>query len=404
MKIRFLGSGNAFNREFGDSSIVYEVLSKPILMIDCGQSAYTQYTETYGSLPKAIFITHTHNDHVSGLENLFFNAIFDKKVKGKIKLFIPANIIKDLYENIGNYDSVLAEGGVNFADCFQIIPVLTSFWLNDQKFDIFPVRHMAPNKAFGICLRGSFFFSGDTRPIPEMASFYATAGEIIFHDCCLEMNPAHSDINSIKNEYTMEQINRMVFYHLPTAKQAQTLEDSGFRVAKKLSIYDLNAPTEYTNSNINDGFLISFGSNVKDSKEKMHMAISIITTKYKNVSSSSIHTTTPYDINTDLVYSNVVLYFESEHDTDAIGTELNELMQGVGYGDSCRPSKGGAQTMDTTIEVYYQILLNLPKNPTEIPMSLIEKADVPFLKDLLNELMFKLGYKEDPYFKCWRKT
>jgi hypothetical protein len=31
-------------------------------------------------------------------------------------------------------------------------------------------------------------------------------------------------------------------------------------------------------------------------------------------------------------------------------------------------------------------------------------SDVPFLKDPLNELMFKLGYKEYPYFKCWRKA
>ena len=82
---------------------------------------------------------------------------------------------------------------------------------------------MSPNKAFGLSLRGQFLFSGDTRPIPEIINFYANGGEIIFHDCCLSMNPAHADIDSIQNEYTFEQINRMVFYHLPTKKTSQRI-------------------------------------------------------------------------------------------------------------------------------------------------------------------------------------
>ena len=401
MNIRFLGSGNAFNRDLGDSSAVFEVNGEPVLMIDCGQSAYNGYIEQYKELPNSIFITHTHNDHISGLENLFFTAMFNDRLAGKIKLFIPAGIIKDLYENVANYESILAEGGANFADCFQIIPILNSFWLTGYKFDIFQVRHMSPGRAFGISLRGCFFYSGDTRPIPEIVGHYATSGEIIFHDCSLGMNPAHSDIESIKREYTMEQIRRMVFYHLPNIEQVKILEGDGFRVAKKGGVYSLNSQIQYIDYKIMGGYVVGLGSNSPDRLKNLDIAISQIARSFENVTASKIQTTESDEGGDEIAYANCVVYFESNNNEEIIIRELDKIkLSGGGGGISVR-SKGDSN--EKKVQLYYQVLCNIKKGADEINMDIIETNDVPFLRKILHELMFKLGYKKDGFFGKWIK-
>ena len=50
---------------------VLERDGEPLLLIDCGQEALTAYLERYGQAPRALFLTHTHLDHVAGMERLF---------------------------------------------------------------------------------------------------------------------------------------------------------------------------------------------------------------------------------------------------------------------------------------------------------------------------------------------
>ena len=78
--------------------------------------------------------------------------------------------------------SCLAEGGVNFWDSFRLIPVDTGFWLKHNHYRVFPARHHLPDSAFGLALPGQFFYSGDTRPIPEQLLLHASQGEVILHD------------------------------------------------------------------------------------------------------------------------------------------------------------------------------------------------------------------------------
>jgi len=71
--LRFLGVGNAAAAPvLGSASAVVERDGAPFLMIDCGQEALSAYLDRYGAPPRAIYITHTHMDHVGGLERLFY--------------------------------------------------------------------------------------------------------------------------------------------------------------------------------------------------------------------------------------------------------------------------------------------------------------------------------------------
>ncbi len=135
-----------------------------MLLIDCGQEALTLYIDRYGEAPRAIYITHTHMDHVGGLERLFYKIYFDLRLRGTVKIYAHAALVPYLQARVADYPEVIAEGGANFWDAFTLVPVSRGFWHCDLWFDVFPTRHHAPSTSFGLSLHGSFVWTGDTRP------------------------------------------------------------------------------------------------------------------------------------------------------------------------------------------------------------------------------------------------
>jgi hypothetical protein len=115
---------------------------------------------------------------------------------------VPVNVLPYLQSRIAEYPQVIAEGGANWWDAFQLIPVTTGFWHEKVHFDVFSVRHHKPNTAFALRLKGSMVWTGDTRPIPEMLAEFADANEIIAHDCALHGNPSHSGLADLQREYS----------------------------------------------------------------------------------------------------------------------------------------------------------------------------------------------------------
>lgn len=242
--LHFLGVGNASAAPvLGAASAVIECDGRPQLMIDCGQEALDAFHTTYGELPSALFITHVHMDHVAGLERLFYAAYFDEARRGRVRLYVPAAVVPHLQRRLADYPEVLAEGGANFWDAFQLVPVSESFWHAGERYEVFPVRHHAPGTAFGLRLRGSVVWTGDTRPIPEVLAVVADAGECIAHDCGLLGNPSHSGLDDLEREYPPELLARCVLYHYASADDGETMRRRGHRVAMPGERLALREPT-----------------------------------------------------------------------------------------------------------------------------------------------------------------
>lgn len=242
---RFLGVGNAGNRALGSAAMVLERGGKPLLLIDCGPDTLDAYLDTYGVLPNALFITHTHLDHVGGLENLFYRACFAQPARrSDIRLFVPAAIVAHLHQRIADYPNNVAEGGVNFWDVLRVVPVQSHFWLDGLRMRVYPVRHHAPDSAFGLHLPGAFFYSGDTRPLPELMGTVAARGETVFHDCGLRGNPSHTGLDDILRDYSAALRTQLVAYHYASAADAATLSSAGLRVARRNDTLALNTPAQ----------------------------------------------------------------------------------------------------------------------------------------------------------------
>jgi len=92
-------------------------------------------------------------------------------------------------------------------------PAHLACWHDGVRLEVFEVRHHWPRSAFGLRLRGSLAWTGDTRPIPEVLAAVADQGELIAHDCGLHGNPSHSGIDDLEREYAPELLARCVLYH-----------------------------------------------------------------------------------------------------------------------------------------------------------------------------------------------
>lgn len=229
MRLKFIGSGSASNTAFGNASAVLEHNDKT-LCIDYGFLTAGTFSEQYRRLPDAVFITHCHMDHAGGLEALFYQA----KIQGAdpIKIYVPVNIIKRLHEIFAANDDPWANEAVNFWEAFHLIPVSDSFFWEGLRFNVYGVRHHSPLTAYCLHLPGRFFFSGDTRPIPELISHYVNAGEPIFHDASRVPNPSHSGVDELIEQYRSDIVSRLHIYHHNQPKDVDYVLEKGLKAVR----------------------------------------------------------------------------------------------------------------------------------------------------------------------------
>ncbi|MGB3381074.1 MAG: MBL fold metallo-hydrolase [Rhodanobacter sp.] len=241
-QLHFLGVGAAHATALGASAAVLERAGKPVLLIDCGPGTLDRYMASYGTLPDAVFITHTHMDHVAELEQLFIRLWFDPARRGRMRLFTHAALVPWLQTRVADYPGALAEGGVNFWEAFQLVPCSRGFWLDGCWFDVFATRHHVPGTSYGLALEGSFVYTGDTRPIPEVLARHAGGAALVAHDCSLLGNPSHTGIDDIAREYPQALQRQLLLYHYGSAADGDALAARGFRIATPGQRVALQAP------------------------------------------------------------------------------------------------------------------------------------------------------------------
>ena len=216
LSILFLGAGAAFTKTLNDTNILV-VKGQDHLMVDCG-------TKTPLALHKAgidvtaiqnFFITHSHADHIGGLEEVMMKGRYVARKK-------PGILITPEYQEI-LWEKSLAGGarhaegqGLSFNDFWDVTrPKLLedapreTWQAQIGSIDVKMPRTMhTPDSAAswedsawscGLVLDERIMFTSDTRFDPDLLiSFDQWLGlDYIFHDCQLFTAGVHASIQEL---------------------------------------------------------------------------------------------------------------------------------------------------------------------------------------------------------------
>ena len=205
LSLFFVGVGGAFSKRHYQTNLLI-VKGQDHLLVDCGTKTPQAFHEL--GLPiahvKNFFLTHSHADHVGGLEEVMLIARYGTQVR-------PNVWITEAYQN-ALWDMSLRGGGafneenngrnLTFGDMWQIhrphwlsgMPRETyEFEVGSIRLKAFRTMHIPGNAASwedsfwstGLLIDDRILFSGDTKYDPELVSQFTDRFpvETIIHDC-----------------------------------------------------------------------------------------------------------------------------------------------------------------------------------------------------------------------------
>ena len=216
LSIYFIGCGSAFAKTLKQNNILVAKGDRNIL-IDCGGTC-SQSLFDVGVALKDIdtyIITHSHADHVGGLEEVHLLGRY--VLKTKPKMVINQTYEKILWEQSLRGGAELSEEApLNFSDLWDVIrpTKLKDFPRETEEVDIGSLNVKMPRTmhfpdsarswrdcawSCGIILDNKVFFTSDTRFDQDLIQHYDElfGFEIIFHDCQLFTGGVHASLDEL---------------------------------------------------------------------------------------------------------------------------------------------------------------------------------------------------------------
>ncbi|MBO7640081.1 MAG: MBL fold metallo-hydrolase [Treponema sp.] len=221
LQIFFLGTGSAFVKQNHQNNFLI-IKGQEHLLVDCGTQCPIAFYKYNSSLMNVenIFLTHSHSDHIGGVEELALMRRYVKQSKIRI-------LIADEYKTLLWNESL--KGGLSygeqrdgryleFEDYFeQIVPRKISddprpMWeadIGNINIKFFRTMHM-PDRvpswkesawSTGLLIDNRILFPGDTRFDPELLEWMEKEyhPEVIFHDCQSYTGGVHTGIEELKS-------------------------------------------------------------------------------------------------------------------------------------------------------------------------------------------------------------
>ncbi|MCI1208484.1 MAG: MBL fold metallo-hydrolase [Treponema sp.] len=220
LEIFFIGAGSAFSKKNFQTNILI-VKGSDHLLVDCGtlcSYALTQYNCKIADIQN-ILITHSHADHIGGLEEV---ALTGRYISNrKTKLFITDEYKKILWDQSlkggCSYGEYVDKGFMSFDDYFtQVRPEFISdsprplYRTKVGSIDIklYRTKHI-PDTAgtwensfysVGILIDDRILFPGDTKFDKELLDwmFACYPIEWVFHDCQFFGGGVHASYEELK--------------------------------------------------------------------------------------------------------------------------------------------------------------------------------------------------------------
>jgi ribonuclease BN (tRNA processing enzyme) len=203
MKLTFIGRGGAFAPiSIGNSNMILESDSGKKMLIDFGITAPFIFRDEMGGNFQdvdAVYVTHSHADHVGGLEFLAFHRFFLPKKDGCVmirpKLFAVRDLMKELWDHTlkGGLESL--QGKImNMTDYFDCYPISTNKVFSWEGHYFTPIQTVHVRSgyiikhSYGLGVsrerNGTYdaYITSDTQFDRGLTEYYNRA-KIIFQDC-----------------------------------------------------------------------------------------------------------------------------------------------------------------------------------------------------------------------------
>ncbi len=221
LELFFIGTGSAFTKRQYQTNLMI-IKGNDHLLVDCGTKCPQALSEL--GLPvvsvRNYLITHSHADHIGGLEEVMLMGRYFTKKK-------PAMVINETYQHIlwdmslrggAAYNEEEAQQMLSFSDFWDII---RPHWMPDYPRETFSVslggidimmmrtKHIPDTSSdwqssfwsCGIIIDKRVMFTSDTRFDPDLIEQYDSQFnfETIFHDCQFFTGGVHASIEELKN-------------------------------------------------------------------------------------------------------------------------------------------------------------------------------------------------------------
>jgi ribonuclease BN (tRNA processing enzyme) len=137
MQIRFLGTGGAFEPEYGNSAAIISCNGKNIL-IDCGFTVYAtlKKLDLIGTIDYVV-LTHLHNDHCGSVVNLALHYfLISHNSKKKLRMVYPSPKFRKQTSRMMDASLIRTEDFVEWipADELKELTVIDTFGLHVKKY------------------------------------------------------------------------------------------------------------------------------------------------------------------------------------------------------------------------------------------------------------------------------
>jgi ribonuclease BN (tRNA processing enzyme) len=206
MKLLFLGTGSAFTlNNYQTNFLISTDDNKKRLLIDCGSDVRLALKEQgyYLTDITDVYISHTHADHVGGLEGLAFTTFFNPTIS-KPNLYLSKVLLNNLWGKSisGGLESI--EGSITDINSYFNVHTIDNnkhFVWEKIKFMLVQTIHIMNGfyiiPSFGLFFKVNnkhIFITTDTQFCPNQIMKFYDMADLIIQDC--ETSPFKSGVHA----------------------------------------------------------------------------------------------------------------------------------------------------------------------------------------------------------------